>query len=423
MKRLVYILLSIAVLAQVYLAFEILSNKRESKTLNEELFEISKVKYGIFNADEWRVILTEIVSKKIDELEITDENREEMRSKIEEMLYRAVNILETEYEEEHSSGIGGFIKRKGASIFGIFQHIRDNIPEITTDVLAYLENPEKRSQLKGFMERKIADYERETFAETDYSLYNEVLEKYGVKSKEEARRIIQERDAALGSRIYYYLIPTAVIFVLMVLMSIFYKNHNRYSLALIIFYALVLLIMGVLVPMIEIDARIQELSFSLLGERVVFEDQMLYYRNKSILEVVEVLIDQGKPDLIGVGVLVLAFSVLFPVSKMISSLLFLFGDWARENKFIRLIIFKSGKWSMADVMVVAIFMSYLGFSGILTEQLKQLENVSNLVDILTTNYSKLNEGFYLFTGFVILSIFISSKMQKMEHSKQSFNTR
>jgi hypothetical protein len=104
---------------------------------------------------------------------------------------------------------------------------------------------------------------------------------------------------------------------------------------------------------------------------------------------------------------------------MISSLLFLFWDWARENKFIRLVIFKSGKWSMADVMVVAIFMSYLGFSGILTEQLKELEKVSSLVDILTTNFSRLNEGFYLFTGFVILSIFISSKIQKMENVEAS----
>lgn len=420
MKRLIYVLLSLAVAVQVFLAVEILSNKEKSKVLKEELFEVSKVKYGIFNADEWRVILTDIISKKIDELEITDENREEMRAKIQEMLHRAVSILETEYQEDHSSGIGGFIKRKGAAIFGVFDHIRDNIPEITDEILLYLEDPEKRSQLKDFMRKKIAEYEEETFAETDYALYHEVMQKYAGETRVEVQRRIKEKDAALGSQILYYIIPTAAIFLFMILITVFYKAHNRYSLSLIILYALVLLSMGVLVPMIEIDARIQELSFSMLGEKVVFEDQMLYYRNKSILEVVEVLLDQGKPDLIGVGVLVLAFSVLFPVSKMVSSLLFLFGEWARENKFIRLIIFKSGKWSMADVMVVAIFMSYLGFSGILTEQLKQLKNVSNLVDILTTNYSKLNEGFYLFTGFVILSVFISSKIQKMEYSNQSF---
>jgi uncharacterized paraquat-inducible protein A len=32
-------------------------------------------------------------------------------------------------------------------------------------------------------------------------------------------------------------------------------------------------------------------------------------------------------------------------------------------------VFKTGKWSMADVIVVAIFMAYIGFSGIVGEQL------------------------------------------------------
>jgi len=410
MKRLVYIFLSIALFVQVYLGLEILSNKEESKIIKEELVEVSKVKYGIFNADEWRVILSDIISKKIDELEITDENRAEMRQKIQEMLYRTVGILETEYEEDHRAGIGGFIKRKGAAIFGVFDHIRNNIPEITDEILTYLEDPEKRSQLKDFMRKKIAKYEEETFADTDYSLYNKVLDKYGAENRAEIQSHILEKEKALDAQVYYYIIPTAFIFLIVLLLTVFYKHHNRWSLGLIILYAVILLILGVLVPMIEIDARIQELSFSLLGEKVVFKDQILYYRNKSILEVVEVLIDQGKPELIGVGVLVLSFSVLFPVSKLISSLLYLFHQGARKNKFIRMVIFKSGKWSMADVMVVAIFMSYLGFSGILTEQLKELEHVSSMVGILTTNYSTLNEGFYLFTGFVILSIFISSKI-------------
>jgi hypothetical protein len=69
---------------------------------------------------------------------------------------------------------------------------------------------------------------------------------------------------------------------------------------------------------------------------------------------------------------------------------------------------------MADVMVVAIFMAYIGFSGIVAEQLSQLENISPTIDILTTNESKLNEGFFLFTGFVILSLFISNRLESIK---------
>ncbi len=66
---------------------------------------------------------------------------------------------------------------------------------------------------------------------------------------------------------------------------------------------------------------------------------------------------------------------------------------------------------MADVMVVAIFMSYIGFSGILTEQLNQLEGLTNKIDILTTNKSSLQIGFFLFTSFAILSLLVSQKLQ------------
>lgn len=62
---------------------------------------------------------------------------------------------------------------------------------------------------------------------------------------------------------------------------------------------------------------------------------------------------------------------------------------------------------MADVLVVAIFMSYIGFSGILSSQLDQLQNISENLSILTTNNSELQSGFYFFLGFVILSISIS----------------
>src|SRR5205085_1571362 len=110
-------------------------------------------------------------------------------------------------------------------------------------------------------------------------------------------------------------------------------------------------------------------------------------------------------------VLVLLFSVLFPTAKLLSTLIFTYSEKIRENKFIRFLVFKTGKWSMADVMVVAIFMSYIGFSGIITEQLRQIENIALNVDILTTNKSSLQAGFYAFTGFSLLSILISGVLQ------------
>ena len=172
-----------------------------------------------------------------------------------------------------------------------------------------------------------------------------------------------------------------------------------------------LLGLGLLLPMIEIDARIEEMSFTLLGQQISFTDQVLYYKSKSILEVVRLMLAQGKADVMAVGFLVLLFSVLFPVAKLLSSLVYIYNSRMRDSGFVRFMVFKTGKWSMADVMVVAIFMSYIGFSGILTEQLNQLEGLTQKLDMLTTNKSSLQTGFFLFASFAILSLLVAQKLQ------------
>ena len=67
---------------------------------------------------------------------------------------------------------------------------------------------------------------------------------------------------------------------------------------------------------------------------------------------------------------------------------------------------------MADVMVVAIFMAFLGFSGILSDQLTQLDSVGKNLELLTTNNSGLQIGFYAFTLFTVLSLLVSDKLKK-----------
>jgi hypothetical protein len=69
---------------------------------------------------------------------------------------------------------------------------------------------------------------------------------------------------------------------------------------------------------------------------------------------------------------------------------------------------------MADVMVEAIFMASIGFSGIVGEQLRQLEGITTNMEVLTTNKSSLQIGFFLFAGFTILSLLVSAKLPTRE---------
>jgi hypothetical protein len=69
---------------------------------------------------------------------------------------------------------------------------------------------------------------------------------------------------------------------------------------------------------------------------------------------------------------------------------------------------------MADVMVVAIFMAYIGFNGIVGSQLDMLENSSESVEIFTTNGTRLLGGFYLFLGFCLSSLALSEILVRKE---------
>ena len=162
--------------------------------------------------------------------------------------------------------------------------------------------------------------------------------------------------------------------------------------------------------MIEIDARISEISFTFLEENISFKNQVLFYKSKSIYEVVTLMMAQQKFDLMAVGVLIFLFSVLFPVFKLLSTSVYLMSDKLKKHKIIQFFIFKTGKWSMADVFVIAIIMAFIGFEGIISEQLNQLSTLGESIDILTTNNSSVLFGFYAFTAFVIISLFLSQKI-------------
>ena len=93
---------------------------------------------------------------------------------------------------------------------------------------------------------------------------------------------------------------------------------------------------------------------------------------------------------------------------------------------IKFFIFKSGKWSMADVMVVAIFMAYIGFNGIIDNQFDQLHSASQDLEIVTANGTSLQPGYYLFLTYTLLALFFSgflARTSQADERKNSYGER
>jgi hypothetical protein len=66
---------------------------------------------------------------------------------------------------------------------------------------------------------------------------------------------------------------------------------------------------------------------------------------------------------------------------------------------------------MADVMALAIFMSYVAFNGVITSAMNSLQAPGAQL-VIPTDSSKILAGFYLFLGFVLASLFLSRKLER-----------
>ena len=136
-----------------------------------------------------------------------------------------------------------------------------------------------------------------------------------------------------------------------------------------------------------------------------FHGEMYYfYNNKSVVDLIMILFD-AKNYLVAYSILF--FSIGIPVLKMTLSLIvLLFRNWSRWN-LARKIIKVIGKWSMADVFVVAVFLAYL--------------SIKNMNPGVETDASTLI-GLYFFFAYVMISMiatyFVDAAVKQMEKTKE-----
>jgi paraquat-inducible protein A len=398
-------------LAILYCSFHIYRIEKERRVIKEDLIEVSKIKYGLFNIDQWESILSLIITCKIEELNLSPDQREDVRVKITQFLNTIISDFENRFYEDKSKSVKGWFQGSITNLTGMFTKIKQDIPVFTEQILDFLSHEDNREKVKGFIIEKFTTYTDETFSKLDYTEYNRILCQYKYEDCPRTIKGLKANVDQLERKAKMYSIPVIFLAIVCGLMVSFNRNVSKTEYLLYTLICFSLLFIGLFLPMIEIDARLEAISFTLFGEPVEFRDQVLYYKSKSITEVVHLMLSQGKWDVFMVGILVLTFSVLFPITKLLSSLVFIYFPGVQSNRIIRFMVFRTGKWSMADVMVIAIFMSYIGFSSILTEQLRHLESLSNSIDILTTNESALQIGFFLFTSFAMLSLLIAHKLQ------------
>lgn len=187
------------------------------------------------------------------------------------------------------------------------------------------------------------------------------------------------------------------------------RKHLSFFINLI---AIGLFIPGILLPMfsLSMDMKAQVANASISSD--------LMNKQLSLVQTVQELYQD---DRILVAALILFFSICIPILK---SLLVSLAYLKRNTNFERKVysfVSSIGKWSMADVFVVAVFLAVLSTNHAETTTSQQLVLFSFKIDLLISSQtlSAVGQGFYYFVGYCLLSLLATQLGQSSIKAKNT----
>jgi hypothetical protein len=402
------LLLLAAAANSVWQTIDILSSRRLRRM---ELAEISHVRYGLLNADRWVEKIVPILGAQIDALDLTAANRASLRPMVVKALNRLLDQVGEQMAPKPAPGgaPAGFAAQAQAMIVNnMLAGLKPHVPEYADTVLRELGKPENKQAVRDYLRSVVTDGAKATFGTVDMQSYSAILKQYGcadgVACQIELGRRIRELDSRVSFHYLLVLAASALAFLLL--------RARSSEIALQLLFCIALLVGGVFTPMIEVEAKISKISLTFFGQPISFAEQVLYYQSKSVLEVFRTLITMGQPEMVVVAVLVLLFSVVFPALKVVAVGLCLRDpSLLKKYRLARFFALESSKWSMADVMALAIFMAFVAFNGLIGSAMSGLKGPGAEL-VLPTNSSKVLPGFYLFVGFCAASLWLAKKLER-----------
>lgn len=415
---------SLLLLACAFCGYKVHVLSSQQEKVKEDYSVVNNISFGLLSISKWRDKIVVTVRGQIENFALTPEQKAELQTEINSVL-RAVIDKAIAVVNKPKKTLKGKIGKIAFNTFVDKDDLYKQVPGFSKTITDKLTNPQSKDRLEKLASSKLDELGKQTYdssREVEVHFTDSLYKKYRVSTNEAFEKKTTTMLEGLRQQMYFYALSMLGCAVVILVLWFFLRKQTGLHKALFvmsIIAAIILLVIGLSTTMIELDARIKTLSVTLAGTDISFNNQVLFFQSKSILDVVKIMWDTGKWDMIVVGSLILCFSVLFPFAKLSSTLLYLMGnkDWMR-GKAVHYFAFKSGKWSMADVMVVAIMMTYIGFNGVLDSQLSSLNIHNEYVSSVTTNNTSLQPGYIVFVSYVVFSLILSQILDSVVLKKK-----
>ena len=408
--------LGLLLIGQGYFGFRLHELSGQQEQLKKDYANMNNIMLGLFSIEQWQGKIEGIINYQVKNLDITPKQKRELQKEIEQVIIALINKAQALVTKPEKKSVRGKLVKFAVKNFIDVDTIKKKVPGIAKTIMNKVDNPTSKKQLGLMALDKLEHIDDIAFIDSTLKAnahnVGKVYNRYGVSTREALNSKIEKELRTIHTATYTYCVAMLCgIVAFLLAWWTFRKNKTLHAILFVmsLIFAFILLGVGLTASMIEVDARISSLDFLLLGQHIAFKDQVLFFQSKSILDVVTILISGSAVDSIAVGVLILVFSILFPVMKLSSTGIHLLGKKKlAENKIIKYFAFQSGKWSMADVIVIAILMAYIGLNGLLEDQLAKLNIPSTSLTLISTHNTALQPGYIIFIAFVLFGLVLST---------------
>jgi hypothetical protein len=411
--------LGILLCGEAWFGYHLHALSAKQEQIKEDYSMSNNITFGLFSVDEWRDRITAVVDAQVGDYTMTPEQKKALQAQVEQQLHSLINKTVAEINKPQKS-IGGKLKKLAFNSMVNADDIQAQVPAFSKTIIDKVNSPASTKRLKDIATSKINQLGRQTYDSTtdaNASVTKFLYHKYHVADPDAFNKKVNTDLASI--RVVTYNYAYAMLGCVVIALGLWWLMRKQVNMqaALFVFsllFAFILLAVGVTASIIEVDARIQTFNFLLLGQKVAFENQVLFFQSKSILGIVETLVRQSKPDAVLVGILILIFIIVLPVLRMIAKGIHILSPKnIAENKVVRYLAFDSAKWDMADVMVVGILMTYIGLNGILKSQLSNLNIHNSVLTTVTANNTSLQPGYFIFVGYVLFALLLSYILKRI----------
>jgi hypothetical protein len=413
------LVLSILLCGEAYFGYRLHSLSSQQEQIKEDYSTFNNITFGLFSVDQWREKIAAVINHQVTDYSMSRQQQKALQARVEQqfhaLIYKAVRQI-----NKPQKTFAGRVKKFAFNKLVNADQIHAQVPSFAKTIITKINSPSSQKRLKNITTSKLNQLEAQTYDSTETAtaaLTSAMFRKYHVANTDEFNNTINSQLTSIRTVTYNY--AWAMLGCVLVALCLWWFLRKQVHLHTTLFivlllFAFILLAVGITASVIEVDARIKTLNFMLLGEKVAFENQVLFFQSKSIFNIVEVLVNQPKPDAVLVGILIFVFVIVLPVLKLVATGIHVLSTKEiAENKVVKYFAYESGKWDMADVMVVGILMTYIGLNGILESQLSNLNIKNSFLTATTINYTSLQPGYFIFAGYVIYEIVLFAILKRL----------